>query len=58
VPSDGLVEAVASEIHHNDAAFAPPYWEDCDEGMKRFYRAQARHALIAADRYEREQEQG
>lgn len=42
-----LIEAAAPAIHANDPAYSPPYWSDCSEDMKVWYRAQASQALDA-----------
>lgn len=46
-PSNELVERVAQVLHDNDEAYAPPYWSDCTDGMKRWYRRQARAVVDA-----------
>lgn len=47
VPDPETVEACARVLLDDDPAYSPPYWDDCDEGQKSWYRKQARAALLA-----------
>lgn len=55
VPDPETVEVVAPQIHANDPAYSPPYWDDCYPEMKSWYRSQARAALLAYARKAKEQ---
>ena len=47
-------EAAAIANHDNDPSYAPPYWDDCTDDMKTWYRQHSRSIVDAALRTERE----
>ena len=55
VPDPETVETCARVLLDDDPAYSPPFWDDCDEGQKSWYRKQARAALLAYGRKARGQ---
>ena len=41
-------EAAAIANHDNDPSYAPPYWDDCTDDMKTWYRQHSRSIVDAA----------
>jgi hypothetical protein len=41
-------EAAAIANHDNDPSYAPPYWDDCTDDMKTWYRKHSRSIVLAA----------